>query len=93
MGNPTNYSTLQVELVHPTGAGDVFAASLLSSLHALNGDYCAATQVAARLAAISVTRFGLESAPTAAEVQASLSERGKTCASLIAFCIMATSSP
>ncbi|MBA3874814.1 MAG: hypothetical protein H0X30_37270 [Anaerolineae bacterium] len=71
-GKPTDYSTLQVELVHPTGAGDVFAAGLLSSLHVLHGDYIAATEVAARLAAISVTRFGLESAPTAAEVQEAL---------------------
>ena len=71
-GKPTHYSTMQVELVHPTGAGDVFAASLLSSLHILHGDYLAATQVAARLAAISVTRFGLESSPTATEVQESL---------------------
>lgn len=71
-GQPTDYTTLQVELVHPTGAGDVFAASLLSSLHVLNGDFAAATAVAARLAAISVTRFGLESAPTAAEVQDAL---------------------
>jgi sugar/nucleoside kinase (ribokinase family) len=71
-GKPTHYSTLQVELVHPTGAGDIFAAGLLSSLHVLRGDFLAATQVAARLAAISVTRFGLESAPTAAEVQQAL---------------------
>ena len=71
-GKPTDYSTLQVELVHPTGAGDIFAAGLLSSLHLLKGDYLAATQVAARLAAISVTRLGLDSAPTAAEVQEAL---------------------
>jgi sugar/nucleoside kinase (ribokinase family) len=71
-GEPTNYSTLQVELVHPTGAGDIFAAGLLCSLHVLNGDYLAATQVAARLAAISVTRYGLESAPTTSEVQDAL---------------------
>jgi sugar/nucleoside kinase (ribokinase family) len=73
-GAPTNFSTLQVEMVHPTGAGDIFAAGLLSALYVLNGDYAAATQVAARLAAISVTRFGLESAPTAAEVQEALAE-------------------
>lgn len=71
-GKPTHYSTLHVQLVHPTGAGDVFAAGLLSALHKLNGDYIAATQVAARLAAISVTRFGLESAPTPTEVQDAL---------------------
>jgi len=73
-GVPTNFSTLQVEMVHPTGAGDIFAAGLLSALHVLKGDYRAATQVAACLAAISVTRFGLDSAPTAAEVQEALAE-------------------
>ncbi|MBI1278553.1 MAG: hypothetical protein GC179_10550 [Anaerolineaceae bacterium] len=71
-GQPADYSTMQVELVHPTGAGDVFAAGLLSSLHVLKGDFKAATQVAAHLAAISVTRFGLDSAPTSAEVQGAL---------------------
>jgi sugar/nucleoside kinase (ribokinase family) len=73
-GIPTDFSTMQVELVHPTGAGDIFAAGLLCSLHILKGNYQAATQVAARLAAISVTRIGLDSAPTTAEVQAALAE-------------------
>lgn len=67
-GVPTTYSTPQVTLVHPTGAGDVFAASLLCALHVL-GDMKSATHVAAALGAISVTRFGLESAPTPQEVQ------------------------
>lgn len=75
-GVPTSFTTPQVELVHPTGAGDIFAAGLLSSLHVLNGDFHAATHVAARLAAISVTRFGLDSAPTVLEVQTALAEVG-----------------
>lgn len=73
-GKPTDFSTMQVELVHPTGAGDIFAAGLLCSLHILKGNYQAATQVAAHLAAISVTRVGLDSAPTTTEVQAALAE-------------------
>lgn len=73
-GEPVAYSTPQVEVVNPTGAGDVFAAALLASLPALNQDYFAATRVAAQLGAISVTRFGLEGAPTPQEAQAALQE-------------------
>lgn len=73
-GVPTHFSTPQVELVHPTGAGDVFAASLLCALHVLKNDIKAATQVAACLASISVTRVGLASAPTSEEVQKMLKE-------------------
>jgi sugar/nucleoside kinase (ribokinase family) len=72
-GVPTTYDTPQVELVHPTGAGDVFAAGLLCGLHAL-GDMNAAIRLAARLAATSVTRHGLASAPSSAEVQVALAE-------------------
>lgn len=73
-GQPTTYTTPQVEFVHPTGAGDVFAAGLLCGLHVLNNDMNKAIQVAARLAATSVTRVGLESAPTAEEVTRALAE-------------------
>lgn len=72
-GQPTTYATPQVELVHPTGAGDVFAASLLASLYVLD-DIQLAVQVAASLAAISVTRVGLASAPTPEEVQEIISQ-------------------
>ncbi|MDX2160739.1 MAG: PfkB family carbohydrate kinase [bacterium] len=71
-GDPQPYSTPVVELVHPTGAGDVFAASLLASFAAFDGDIRAATEAAARLAAISVTRVGLDSAPTPDEVGTAL---------------------
>lgn len=66
------YDTLQVEVVNPTGAGDVFAGALLSSLHRLDGDMQAAIRVAARLGAISVTRWALDGTPTPDEVQAAL---------------------
>jgi len=70
-GQPGSYETPQVELVHPTGAGDVFAASLLCALH-LTGDMAFAIRIAAQLAATSVTRVGLDGAPTSDEVQSVL---------------------
>lgn len=71
-GDRHSYDTLQVEVVNPTGAGDVFAGALLSSLHLLDGDMHAAINVAARLGAISVTRWALEGTPTPDEVRAAL---------------------
>ncbi|NWF69488.1 MAG: hypothetical protein HXY40_10415 [Chloroflexi bacterium] len=72
-GSVTSYDTPQVQVVHSTGAGDVFAVSLLCALHRLGGDTTArALRVAARLAATCVTRFALEGTPTPAEVQAAL---------------------
>lgn len=73
-GVARTYSTPQVELVNQTGAGDVFASSLLASLPMFDHDIMAAAEVAARLAAISVTRVGLDSAPTPEEVQHALAE-------------------
>jgi len=72
-GKPVSYSTPQVEMVHPTGAGDVFAASLLCGLR-VTGDMSTAIRIAARLAATSVTRVGLDSAPTPEEVQHALAD-------------------
>ena len=78
-GAPSVYTTPQVELINPTGAGDVFAASLLASLPALDYDMRAAIRVAARLGAVCVTRHGIEGTPTAYEVQAALQEaQGET---------------
>lgn len=62
------YETPQVEVVHPTGAGDVFAAALLCSLHLLDGDVKKALTVAATLGATAVTRDGWAGAPTTEEV-------------------------
>ncbi len=73
-GEAHDYTTPAVELVNPTGAGDVFAASLLASLPALDHDLMAAIRVAARLGATSVTRYLLDGAPTAEEVQAALTK-------------------
>jgi sugar/nucleoside kinase (ribokinase family) len=73
-GQRFEYITPQVDELIPTGAGDVFAAALLCSLHRVNGDMHAAAQVAATLAAYSITRAGLDSAPTEAEIQQALAE-------------------
>jgi sugar/nucleoside kinase (ribokinase family) len=66
------YPTPQVTLVHPTGAGDIFAAALLSALDRVAGDYLKACRVAAYLAAQSVTRVGLAGVPNEAEVRSAL---------------------
>ena len=73
-GHPFDYATPQVELVNPTGAGDVFAASLLAGLPALDNNLYAAIRVAAQLGAICVTRYLLDGVPTAEEVQAALAQ-------------------
>jgi sugar/nucleoside kinase (ribokinase family) len=71
-GTFIDYPTPAVQIVHPTGAGDIFAAALLCGLHTFGDDYVRACHVAARIAATSVTRVGLASVPTADEVQRAL---------------------
>lgn len=71
-GTPEHYDPVPVTEVEPTGAGDVFAGALLASLPLLNHDIRAATKVAARLAAYSVTRQGIENAVTPEEIQEAL---------------------
>jgi sugar/nucleoside kinase (ribokinase family) len=71
-GEPMTYAAPQVSLVHPTGAGDVFAAAFLAAYFMVGRDVRLAAQVAAHLAAISVTRVGLASVPTAEEVLGAL---------------------
>lgn len=68
-GTVWTYATPQVEVIHPTGAGDIFAASLLAAYAQTGRDLKRSITVAARLAAISVTRSGLASAPTPEEVR------------------------
>ena len=67
-GESIRYDSIAVEPHDLTGAGDVFAASLLGSLSALGGDVASAVRAAGKLAAYSVTRGGQKSAPTAAEI-------------------------
>lgn len=57
-GEAIPYSAYLVTETDPTGAGDVFAASLLASLPLLDNDIIAALKVAARLAALAVTVKG-----------------------------------
>lgn len=71
-GTPTAYDTPSVEVVNPTGAGDVFAAGVLASLPALRGDLRAALHVGARLGATCVTRPDLDGTPTPQEARAAL---------------------
>lgn len=68
-GEAMLYSAYPVEEIDPTGAGDAFAASLLSSLPLLNHDMNAAIEVATRLAALTVTSPGSEPAFTKDDVQ------------------------
>lgn len=70
-GESWTYSTPQVEVINPTGAGDVFAAGLLAAWHIL-GDFERAVPLAASLGATAVTRSLLDGAPTAAEVRSAL---------------------
>lgn len=68
-GKPATYEAVRVDSRYLTGAGDVFAVSLMAALHKLQGDMAAAIQIAARLAAYSTTREALESAPTPEETE------------------------
>jgi sugar/nucleoside kinase (ribokinase family) len=72
-GMPTPYPAFPAQAIHPTGAGDIFAASFLIAWQRLNGDLARTVRVAAWLSAQSVTRSGLESAPTPEEIQRAFS--------------------
>ena len=74
-GGSMHYDSLTVQARDLTGAGDVFAASLLGALEVLDGDVAAAVTMAGKLAAYSVTRASLDSAPTTAEIKSELAAR------------------
>jgi sugar/nucleoside kinase (ribokinase family) len=63
----TAVPTHPVEIVDATGAGDIFAASFLVRLREC-GDPIAAARFASCLASQSITRRGLDSIPTPAEI-------------------------
>lgn len=67
-----SYISPQVTTIEPTGAGDVFAASLLSSLPLVSFDLRQAIKIAAQLAANSVTRPGIAGTPSVDEVRMAL---------------------
>lgn len=77
-GQTQTYITPQVEVIQPTGAGDVFAAGLLVGLHLSGGDVAASLALGAQLGAIAVTRDGWDGAPTPEEVQSALKSSGVT---------------
>lgn len=66
-GRAQPYATLRAGEVELTGAGDVFASCLLCGMRA-GLSVAGATKLAGRLAGISVSREGMDSAPTAAEI-------------------------
>ncbi|GAB5490238.1 MAG: PfkB family carbohydrate kinase [Phototrophicaceae bacterium] len=73
-GEAIPYAAYPVKETDPTGAGDVFASSLLASLPLLNNDMIAALKVAARMAAMAVTVKGAEITFTQADIQRVIQE-------------------
>ncbi len=71
-GDSMHYASIEVQPRDLTGAGDVFASSLLGVLPKVGNDVAKAVKIAGRLAAYSVTRAGVESAPTQAEIEREL---------------------
>jgi sugar/nucleoside kinase (ribokinase family) len=59
--------------IDTTGAGDIFAAAFFFRLYTTRDPWEAA-RFATQLAAISVTRTGLQAIPTSEEIQACMAE-------------------
>lgn len=72
-GDVRHFSAPKMNVLDPTGAGDIFAASFFIRLKAAGNPWEAA-ETAVHLASLSVTRKGLDSAPTIKEVKSSLME-------------------
>lgn len=71
-GHPTHAILAPtIEIVDPTGAGDIFAAVFFIHLQR-SGDPVEAARIATRLASASVTRVGLRGVPRPEEVDAAL---------------------
>jgi sugar/nucleoside kinase (ribokinase family) len=66
-GEETHFAPPHVAQVDPTGAGDIFAAAFFVHLQR-TGDAQAAARLATQVAAISVTRSGLDGVPTRDEI-------------------------
>jgi sugar/nucleoside kinase (ribokinase family) len=70
-GERRDFTAPEVDEIDSTGSGDIFAACFFFHLHQ-TGDPWEAARFANRLAAASVTRCGLESVPTAEEIETAL---------------------
>ena len=70
--------TRTVDEVDPTGAGDIFAAVFFARLWQHPNDPVGAARLANYLATTSITRQGLASVPTSAELHAALAALGMT---------------
>jgi sugar/nucleoside kinase (ribokinase family) len=66
-GRAQHFPSIPVKQVDPTGAGDIFATALHIALHR-TGSLDRALRIATQLAGRSVTRRGIASVPTPAEV-------------------------
>ncbi len=73
-GDSFHYDSIEVQPRDLTGAGDVFASSMLSALPIVGNDVYKAVKIAGRLAAYSVTRTGVDSAPTKSEIEREIDE-------------------
>ena len=72
-GDQRRFRAPEMQAVDATGAGDIFAAAFFIRLQATRDPWEAA-RFATQLSAYSVTRTGLESVPTAEEIQACMVE-------------------
>jgi len=68
-GKLTSISTELIEELDPTGAGDIFAAAFIISWALKGKSILDSARFASALAAISVTRPGIEGVPTENEIQ------------------------
>jgi sugar/nucleoside kinase (ribokinase family) len=67
-GDVRRFSAPTVEVVDPTGAGDIFAAVFFARMHTIRDPWLSAEQ-AVQLASQSVTRIGLAGIPTPEEIR------------------------
>ena len=72
-GDVRHFNAPKVNVIDPTGAGDIFAAVFFARLFATRDAWLAGEQ-AVHLASMSVTRRGVASMPTAQEIQTAFVE-------------------
>ena len=72
-GDVRRFRPPQIQQIDSTGAGDIYATAFFARLYTTRDPWEAA-RFATQLSAYSVTRFGLDGIPTAAEIQESMVE-------------------